>query len=87
MEKTTKEIIKEAIKSETFIDSMVESVGWLDVVKRAYETDNVILLGSIVKSLQRRIIELNIMYWFSRIETVENNILKGLRQGKECKRD
>ena len=72
----TKFLIKQAINDPEFIEKMAESFDYLDVIKKAYETDNIIVLQALVKTLQKRIDDLNIMFWFIRINSVIENIVK-----------
>lgn len=74
--KETKEIIETALNSPEFIGGLAEAVDYFDTLVKAYETTNVIVLTALRNALDRRIVELNIMFWFKRIESVENNIMK-----------
>jgi len=73
-----KEIIENALNSPEFIKGMAEAIDYFDTLVKAYKTTNVIVLTALRDALDRRIIELNTMFWFQRIETVENNIMKSL---------
>jgi hypothetical protein len=71
-----KEIIEKTIKNPEFIKEIAEAVDFFDCIVKIHTTDNIIILQALKSVLERRIAELNIMFWFIRIEAVENNIMK-----------
>jgi len=46
---------------------LTEAFDFFDTIKKAYETENVIILVSVRNALDRRITELNIKNWFCRL--------------------
>jgi hypothetical protein len=46
---------------------MCEAFDFFDTIVKAYQTDNVIVLNAVIKSLERRVVQLNIQHWFERM--------------------
>jgi hypothetical protein len=65
--RTAARIIRKAISSPEFIKSMCEAFDFFDTIVKAYQTDNVIVLNAVIKSLERRVVQLNIQHWFERM--------------------
>lgn len=59
--------ILKAITDPAFIKSMCEAFDFFDTIVKAYNTDNVIVLNGVIKSLERRVVQLNIQHWFERV--------------------
>ncbi len=67
MTEEAKRIIERAIKSPEFVNSLVEVTHLLDCVKKVCENKNPYALESLKGIIENRICELNVRYWFERI--------------------
>lgn len=67
MDNATKKIIEDAINNPEFIERLAKAFDLLPCIKEILECDDVIALESLKSILEDRINQLNIQYWFERL--------------------
>lgn len=62
------EIIKKAINSPEFIEGLVKGFDLIPCIKKIVECETIIPLNALKEVLDKKIADLNIQYWFEKID-------------------